>query len=156
MAVCLEERDVEETVDHTNTDDQGPLRAPEIVDPSAVLNPQNLQAAIRTCERLNVEIFLFLLEILLGRRTGLIAGDVGVDHGVVSGVQLGHFEQQAGVVLVDTLDGAVLSVPVVYTVLNINVYNSILKPHTTDYTITLRSGTLTFQGSLMLTEEARK
>ena len=58
-AVCLEERDVEETVDHTNTDHQRPLRAPEIVDPTAVLNPQNLQAAIRTCERLKVKILLF-------------------------------------------------------------------------------------------------
>ena len=55
----LEERDVEETVDHTNTDDQRPLGAPEIVDTIAILNPQNLQAATERCERLNVEIFLF-------------------------------------------------------------------------------------------------
>ena len=64
--------------------------------------------------------YFYLLEILFCRRPGLIAGDVGVDHGVivVQLVLLGDFEQLAGVGLVDTLDGAVVSVPVVGTVLN--------------------------------------
>ena len=91
--------------------------------------------------------YFYSPEVLFSRRSGLIAGDVGVDHGVVvGGVQLWHFVQQAGVGLVDTLDGAVPRVPVVRTVLDDKDISS--TSHTSD--------TLTFQGNLMLTEDARK
>ena len=97
--------------------------------------------------------YFYLLEILFCRRPGLIAGDVGVDHGVVvvQLVQLGDFEQLAGVGLVDTLDGAVVGVPVVGTVLNNKYLHTSLYPDTY-----MGPAPLTFQGNLMLTDEARK
>ena len=65
-----------------------------------------------------------LLEVLLGWRPGVVAGDVGEDDGVVQcGVKLRHFVQLAGVggqagVGLHTSDGAVLSVPVIHTILD--------------------------------------
>ena len=57
-AVDLKEGDVEEAVDHADTNHQGPLRTPQVLDTRALLHPQNLQAGSETCRRLKVEIFL--------------------------------------------------------------------------------------------------
>ena len=66
-----------------------------------------------------------LLEVLLGWRPGVVAGDVGEDDGVVQcGVKLRHFVQlagvggEAGVRELHASDGAVLSVPVIHTILD--------------------------------------